>query len=161
MHFCFCRGAAVTQPQGGEAYASEWCGVTDEICLARVVLWSSGAFWCPALQRCCCCASALGRGGGVLSEWRLVLPCLARVGLCFFGFSDGWCLVAAIAVYGGSVNSKRVGCHPYKCNIYIRCMPLALPWSSGIPRGLNACLPQTPRRQDRITSYPNGIRIVS
>ena len=40
-------------------------------------------------------------GGGVLFEWRLELPCLARVGLCFFGFSDGWCLVVAIAVYGG------------------------------------------------------------
>ena len=39
MHFGFlgCRGAAVIQPQGWEAYASEWCGVTDEICLARVV----------------------------------------------------------------------------------------------------------------------------
>ena len=163
MHFGFlgCRGAAVTQPQGGEAYASEWCGVTDELCLARVVLWSSGAFWCPALQRCCCCATALGRGGGVVSQWRLVLPCLARVGLCFFGFSDGWCLVAAIAVYGGVSNSRRVGCHPYEYNIFIRCMPLALAWSSRIPRGLNACLPQTPGRQDRITSYPNGIRIVS
>ena len=100
------------QPQGGEAYASEWCGVTDEICLARVVLRSSGAFWCPALQRCCCCASALGRGGAVLSEWRLVLPCLARVGLCFFGFSGAWCLVAAIAVYGGVSTAGVLGVTP-------------------------------------------------
>ena len=87
------------------------------------------------------------------------LPCASRALFLWF---QSW--VVSCCGYCGiwwSVNSRRVGFHPYKYNIYIRCMPLALPWSPGIPRGWNACLPQTPRIHDRITSYPNGIRIVS
>ena len=115
--------------------------MTDELCLARVVLWSSGAFWCPALQRCCCCASALGKGGGVLSEWRLVLPCLVRVGL-----------VSLVSVMGGvllRLLRHLVECQQQACwvsplqvqhiySVHVACLALVLGDSSWIERFLTA-----------------------